>query len=94
MWLGIFALRTQSALSAARGHLQQAKTALLAGDGPTATAELGQAATDTDAGRSATDDTMWNVAAAVPYARRPFVTERDLARAADDLVVQVLQPDA
>jgi hypothetical protein len=94
VWLGVAALRAHSALSAARGHLEQGKTALLAGDGATATAELGQAATDTAAGRSATDSVAWNIAAAVPVAGRPFVTVRDLAQAADDLVVQVLQPVA
>lgn len=85
--LGISALRAQSALSSARGHLEVAKTALLAGNGAAATDELGQAASDTAAGRSATEGVAWNLAAAVPYLGRHFATT-------SDRVVQVLQPVA
>ena len=91
-WLGVTAQRSQSALTAARGHLEQAKNALTSGDSAAAQREVDLASDDAADARTATSALHWDVAAAVPYLGRPFRTVQDLAAAVDDLVVRVLPP--
>jgi len=93
-WLGVTAQRGQSALIAARSHLEQARAALMSGDGAAAQREVDLASDAASDARSATSTMPWDITAAVPYLGRPFRTTQDLAEAVDDLAVRVLQPAA
>ena len=91
-WLGVTALQARSVLSAARGHVEQARAALTSGDSAGAQREVDLAADDANDARSATSALPWDVTAAVPYVGQPFRTTQDLAEAVDDLAVRVLPP--
>ena len=91
-WLGDDVLRTQSSLTAARGHLGRSATAIAAGDMATAQQEMTLASDAAAEARAATSSLPWVVTGSVPVLGQPFGVTGELAAVTDDLIVQVLQP--
>lgn len=91
-WLGDAVLRTQSSLTAARGHLGLSATAVAAGDMATAQHEMTLASDAAAEARAATSSLPWVVTGSVPVLGQPFGVTEELAAVTDDLIDQVLQP--
>lgn len=89
-WLGVRGLAAQRHLTAARSNLHTARAALLDRHLDDARVAIAAAGRDTARARTMTDDPVWRLAAAVPYAGRSFAVARGIATGADDLARAVL----
>lgn len=91
-WSGVRLVLARSHLLDARSALLHAQQALLDRRLEVAAAELRNAAADTGAARSLTDDPIAALWAHVPYLGRSVQVSRGLARAADDVTRRALEP--
>jgi hypothetical protein len=93
-WLGVESLHAKSDLEQARVSAQQAKDALLRGDGEKVAQSADSAQLHSQAARDATHSLPWNVAAAIPWLGSPFKTGQQIADVVLGLAADVLQPAA
>jgi uncharacterized protein DUF4012 len=93
-WLGVESLHAKSNLEQARVSAQQAKDALLEGDGEKVSQSADSAQRHSQAARDATHSLPWNVAAAIPWLGSPFKTGQQIADVVLGLAADVLQPAA
>jgi hypothetical protein len=89
-WIGLTALRAQSALEDARASLVAARDALAQRDLDVATAAVEDAGEATGRARRATSGPVWALGAAVPGYGKSLQVVRGLAAAADDVASGVL----
>lgn len=90
--LGLSGRSVKDDLDYAKGQLQQARTATLANDVPTARAALERAQTATARARNATDGWAWTLVGAVPVAGDSVDAARAVAQQADVVARDVLPP--
>ncbi|WP_293235569.1 DUF4012 domain-containing protein [Mycolicibacterium sp.] len=93
-WLAVESLTAKSNLEQARLSAQQAKDALLQGDGKAAAQSADSAQSHAKSARDATHSLPWNVAAAVPWLGSPFTTGQQITDVVLGLAADVLKPAA
>ena len=93
-WLGFRAFEAKSSLEQARVSAQQAKDALLRGDGADASRFSDEAHSHAKEARNATHSLPWNIASVVPWLGSPFKTGQQIADVVFGLATDVLQPTA
>ncbi len=93
-WLGLRASEAKSSLEQARVSAQQAKDALLRGDGADASRFSDNAHSHAKEARDATHSLPWNIASVVPWLGSPFKTVQQISDVVFGLATDVLQPTA
>jgi hypothetical protein len=93
-WLGVNAFTAKSSLEEARGSAQKTRDALLQGDTEAASRYAGEAQSQAQSARDATNSIPWNIAAGLPWLGSPFKTGQQIANVVEGLATDVLGPSA